>query len=161
HLALLVGRDLFDGTAREHRLRPLFQDVRLVAFARAGVAPLDQQPVVALLAAGAAYAHQVPHSLELLAREFEVELALGEPLVRIAVWRPHAAVPHQHGAAPVLALRNGALEILILDRMVFHLDREPLVAGYEARPLGDGPTLEHAVQLEAEVVMQAPRRVLL
>src|SRR5262249_12250751 len=52
-------------------------------------------------------------------------------------------------------------EVLIIDRMVFHFDREALVARHEARPLGDGPALKHAVEFEAEVVMQAPRRVLL
>src|ERR1700746_2061200 len=103
----------------------------------------------------------MPRAFELLAGELEVEFSLGEPLVRIALRRPRAAIPDQHGAAAVLALRDGAFEVLIVDRMIFHFHREALLAGHEARSLGDGPALEHAVEFEAEVVMQAARRVLL
>ena len=66
-----------------------------------------------------------------------------------------------HGAAAILALRDGALEAVVLDRVVLDMHGQPLLAGDKARAAGDRPALHHAVKLEAEVVMQAPRRVLL
>src|SRR5207253_10688973 len=111
--ALLVRRDLFDAAARENRLRPLFEDVGLVALARGVIAPLDEQPVVAFLPGGAAHAHQMPEAVQLFALELEVEPALGEPLVRIAARHPGAAIPHQHRAAAVLALRDRPSEVLL------------------------------------------------
>src|ERR1700730_16168399 len=77
-----VPRDLFDSGAREHRFRPLLEDVGLVALARVVIAPLDQQPVDALLAGPAAHAHQMPEAVQLFALQLEIETALGEPLVR-------------------------------------------------------------------------------
>src|SRR5262245_31227643 len=45
--------------------------------------------------------------------------------------------------------------------MIFHLYCEPLLARHKARPAGDCPALHPAVELEPQVVMQAPRGVLL
>jgi hypothetical protein len=45
--------------------------------------------------------------------------------------------------------------------MVLDMDGEPLLARHQARALGDGPALEHFVELEAEIVVQPARRVLL
>ena len=45
--------------------------------------------------------------------------------------------------------------------MIFHLHGEALVGGIERRAFGDGPRFQHAVHLEAEVVMQAGGAVLL
>ena len=48
---------------------------------------------------------------------------------------PIAAIPNHDGAAAILALRNGALEVAVVQRMVFDLDREPLVVRIEGGPL--------------------------
>jgi hypothetical protein len=45
--------------------------------------------------------------------------------------------------------------------MVLDLDGQALVFGIEARSLRHGPALEHSVELEAKVVVQAARRVAL
>jgi hypothetical protein len=45
--------------------------------------------------------------------------------------------------------------------MVLHLDCQSLVARVAGRPLGDRPGLEYPVVLQAQVVVQAGRRVLL
>ena len=81
--------------------------------------------------------------------------------MRILLRRPGAAVPDHHGAAAVFALRDGAFEGVVFDRMVFGLDREPLLARHQARAAGDRPALHHAVELEPQVVVQPRRRVLL
>src|SRR6185503_4581740 len=45
--------------------------------------------------------------------------------------------------------------------MVLDFDREPLVSRVERRPLWHRPGLEHTIELKPEVVVQAPRGVLL
>ena len=76
------------------------------------------------------------------------------------VGRPGAAIPDHHGAAAVLALRDGALELVVFDRMILDVDREPLLARNKARPARHRPAHHHAVEFEPQVVMQ-PRRVVL
>src|SRR5262249_38065093 len=75
--------------------------------------------------------------------------------------KPVAAVPDHHRAAAILALRNGALELVVFDRMILGLNGKTLLAGNEAWAAGDRPTLHHPIKLEPEIIMQAPRRVLL
>src|SRR5690349_16255824 len=86
-------------------------------------------------------------------------MALGVGLGGIAHRLPPAAVPQHHRAAAILALGNDALERAVLDRMVLDMDSEALGIGIEARPFRHRPALEHAVELEAEIVVHAPRRM--
>src|SRR5262249_8851777 len=65
------------------------------------------------------------------------------------------------GAAAVLALGDDALERGVLEGMVLDLYGEALLRGVEARALGDRPREQDAVELEAEVVVQARGGVLL
>src|SRR5690606_31034669 len=58
-------------------------------------------------------------------------------------------------------LGNDALEAAIGHRVVLGADRQPLFAGIERGPLGNGPADQHAVDLEAEIVVQAGSIVLL
>ena len=71
-----------------------------------------------------------------------------------------AAVPDLDGARAV-PRGDHAVEVHVLDRMVLHLDRQATHAGLLGRPLGDGPALQHAVQLEPEVVVEVAGVVLL
>src|SRR5262249_39285237 len=61
----------------------------------------------------------------------------------------------------VLALRDDPFEASIFERMIFDLHRQSLVRGVEIGPLGNGPALQDTVELEAEVVMEGRRIVLL
>ena len=45
--------------------------------------------------------------------------------------------------------------------MIFHLHGQALVGGIERRALGHGPRFQHAVHLQAKVVVQARGAVLL
>src|SRR6185437_6679251 len=74
---------------------------------------------------------------------------------------PGAAIPQHHRAAAILPLRNDAFELAVFERVILDMHREAFYLGVEARPLGDRPTLEHAVELEAEIVMEPGRVVLL
>ena len=71
---------------------------------------------------------------------------------RVADRLPRAAIPQHHRAAAVLAGRDDALEIAVIERMIFDLRGEPLVLRVKARPLRDCPALQDAVAFEAEAL---------
>ena len=64
--------------------------------------------------------------MELLAFHREIQLTLSISLMRILAI-PETAIPDQHRAAAILALRNGALEVAIVERVVLDLHRKSLV----------------------------------
>ena len=80
---------------------------------------------------------------------------------RLALRFPIAAVPDLDRAAAIFALRDGAFEVAVVERMVLDLDGEPLVCRIERWAARHRPGLEHAIQLETQVVVQAGRRMLL
>src|SRR5262245_50618531 len=130
------------------------------------VAMLDEQQVVALAAVAvpALHAHEHPAAPELLAGHGELELALAErgtDVGGLLVRRPEAAIPEHNGATAVFALGNRPLEVAVVERMVLDLDRQSFVARIAGGPLGYRPGLEYPVVLEAQVVVQAGRCVLL
>ena len=102
---------------------------------------------------------QPPWSFSPCERELELALARAPRAGRLGL--PRAAVPEHDGAAAVLALGDDAFEAAVLERVVLDLHREALVRRVEARPLGHGPALQDAVELQAEVVVQAAGGVLL
>ena len=77
--------------------------------------------------------HQHPAAMELLAVQREFQVALFKTLFGI-VAVPGAAIPELHGAAAVLALRDVAFEIAVIERVILDLDRQPLVVGVERGP---------------------------
>jgi hypothetical protein len=89
----------------------------------------------------------------------ELQIALLETAFGIFGF-PSAAVPQHDRAAAVLALRNRALEITIVERVVFDLDGQPLVVRIERGPFRHRPGLEDAVEFEPQIVVQ-PRGVML
>jgi hypothetical protein len=95
-----------------------------------------------------------------LALQLEFEGAARVGCFGISLRHPGAAVPNQHGAGAVGPIGDHALEVDVLERMVLDLHREPLLAWIEAWTLRHGPALEHATHLQAEIVMQPPRRML-
>ena len=46
-------------------------------------------------------------------------------------------------------------KLAVLDRMIFHMRRQALDGGIERRTLGHGPGLQHAVDFQPEIVVQA------
>src|SRR5262249_38909851 len=104
--------------------------VRL-AFDGSYVAMLDEQPVSALAAVAiTTHTHEHPASMHALAFHHEFQFALAQLLLGrgLAFRRPQTPIPKLHGAPAVLAVRNRAFEIAIVERVILHLDREPLVA---------------------------------
>ncbi len=72
-----------------------------------------------------------------------------------------ATVPDHDGAAAVFVLRDGALELGVIEGMVLGAHGQALGRGVEGRPLGHGPGQQHAVALQAQVVVQPAGVVLL
>ena len=73
-------------------------------------------------------------------------------------------MPRSHSITvppPYSPFGDDAFEAAVLERMVLDLHREPLVRRIEARPLGHRPALQHAVELQPEVVVQMAGGVLL
>ena len=147
---------------RQPRVDRLLGRDRRAARARPGIALLDQHPLFRGVAAALALeAEQVPGAAQLVAAQLEVELAAAHPLLRILERHPQAAVPDDHGTGAVVAFGDHALEVGVLDRMVLDFHRQALLVDVVRRPLRHGPRQQHAAEFEAEVVVQAPRRVLL
>ena len=67
-----------------------------------------------------------------------------------------AAVPDLHRACPVLAGRDLALEVGVVERVILDVDREVAFSPGHRDALGNGPAREHAVSLEPEVVVESP-----
>jgi hypothetical protein len=135
------------------------------------VAVFHQQPVLRL-----GSSHQRKRAFQLFAAQEKGDLArvqrradlglglraVGRPRAVVAlVQRIDATVPHDDFARAVLAGRNRALERRVIEGVILDLHREALDGGVERRAFRDRPRLQHAVEFEAEVVMHAPRGVLL
>ena len=136
---LLAGGDLLHRAARRDAAVVRPPRVRL-ARPRLLVTLLDEQPLVLLVAPGAARVHQHPAAPQPLAVQPELELALLEARAGVVAERlPGAGVPQHHRAAAVLAPGDRALEVAVLDGMVLDVDGQPADLGVEAGSLGHGP----------------------
>src|SRR5262249_55240949 len=160
-LAALAFGDLGGRAAAVHRQRFVFENVRIFRAAGFLVLRFDQKPRLLLLPAPAVHAHEMPSPVQLLAVQGESEMTFLVARMRVALRVPAAAVPNHDGAAAILSLRDGSLECVVFDRMIFHVDRKPLLVRNEARAAGDRPALHHAVDLDPQGVVPTPRGVLL
>ena len=71
------------------------------------------------------------------------------------------AVPHHHRPSAILALRDNSFEVFVFDRMIFHFHCEMFFTSFPGQPFGQRPRFQHALHLEAEIVMQTARSVFL
>src|SRR5262245_51778060 len=161
--AILRRGDLVKGAPRGHAPGLGLDHARGVSGARGAVPLLEQEPAppIGVTPLASPDPHERPPAVELSACESELEIALAVALVWVAVGLPGAALPDHHRAAAVFALRDGSLEVAVLERMILHLHGEALVGGVEAGPLGHRPALQGALELEPEVVVESAGRVLL
>jgi hypothetical protein len=131
------------------------------ATARVAVPLLDQQPLLARRPALRLHPDERPAAAQLVAEQVEEDLALPQRLLWIADDRPPAPVPDDRLARPVVAVRDHALEVGVLDRVVLGLDRQALVGRVGGGALRDRPRLEDASPLQPEVVVEPSRRMFL
>ena len=133
--------------AREHRLDLLGHRLPVRILRR--IHPVDH-PVAAV------GAEQHVAALDALPREGDHHLVLA-PLVQLV----GAAVPDLHRSRAVLALRDLAVEVEVLERVVLGTDREVVALRILRDPLRDRPRSQRAVVLEPQVPVQRPGVVLL
>src|ERR1700693_6609193 len=123
---------------------------------------LDHQP---FLFSGFAAADFDQHktSSQFLAVQNEFQFAAIDLLLRgqIPFDFERAVVPNNHVAGAIISLRYFTLELGVLERMIFRLNSEAFIARVHRRAFGDGPGLQYAVDFQTEIVMQAPRVMLL
>ena len=124
-----------------------------------GVALLDQKPV--LCVPPSAHAHKSPTPAKPFSFQLELERTVFVGFDGIPLRHPGAAIPNQYRPRSIFSLGNHTLEIGIFERVILDLHSEPLYPWIEARSFRQGPTLEHAVELQPEIVVQAPRGMLL
>ena len=120
----------------------------------------DQQPVGSLATRPIVlHSHEHPTAVQSLALQRELQVAFGQGLLRrrVALGLPIAAIPELDGPAAILALRDRALEIAIIQRVILDFDRQPLVVRIERWASRHRPGLEHAVEFEAQIIMKARR----
>src|SRR5690606_27837562 len=101
-------------------------------------------------------ADEQPAAAELFAGEDDGEPAVFDRFGGIAFENfIQAAIPQHDGAGTVVALRNVALEIPIVERMVLDADREVFVARLFRKPFRNRPRGEGAFDFEPEIIMEA------
>ena len=93
------------------------------------------------------------------ASQSELQLSLVELFPRFPNAFVSSLVPNLNGSRSVIAFRDHAFELPVLEWMVFGFHGQPLVIGVQRRPLGNRPRLEDPVHFQAQVVVQAARGV--
>ena len=133
-----------------------FDRRRIGAFAFRFVVALDQQPVVlpAARTGTRLQSYQREPPVQSLTVQRETQFALAHPLFGIIQRMPRAAIPQFDCAAAVLAFRNGAFEVGIVQRMVLDMRSHPFVGGIERRPFAYRPAPQDAAMFQAEVPVQ-------
>ena len=139
--------------AGQHRQDPLRH--RLAAGVGRRVHAVDHPVLLGAVPAPLANREQPVAARQALAVEGDLDLLL---LPQVGLER--ALVPDRHGARPVLAGRDLAVEVQVLERMVLGVDRQPVVGGVGGDPVGDRPRGQDAIVLEPQVPVQ-PRGVVL
>src|SRR5260370_5660823 len=71
------------------------------------------------------------------------------------------AVPYHYRSRSIIAFGNFPLEVSVVQRMIFRLDRQPLVGVALGRSLGHGPRLQRPIDRQPEIVVQPRCPVLL
>ncbi len=99
--------------------------------------------------------------MKFFAVQFKRQLLLPQTRTRISNRLPCAAIPNDDRTRPIFALWNGPFEAGVLDRMVLDLDCQPFLPRVKTRTFRNCPTLQHAVEFQAEIVMQSSGVMLL
>ena len=68
-----------------------------------------------------------------------------------------SSVPQQHAAGAVISRRDRPFKIAVGDGVIFYMDCKSFLLRIKRGPFWDGPREQHAVQLQAQVVMQSAR----
>ena len=99
---------------------------------------------------------------QLLTLQMQNELSFAQGLARFFVEDlANPSVPEHDRAGPIIARRDGSLEIGVFDGMILHLNGQALFALNHGHAFGDRPRFQNAVQFEPKIIMQPARRMFL
>ena len=128
---------------------------------RKRIAVLDQQPLILFLAAPDFHQNKTSLQFFPVQREFQIPFRQLRLSAERSFGFVRAAVPDDHIPGAVLPGGNLSLELAIFKWMILHVDRQPLHARIQRRPLRHRPGLQHAVHFQPQVVMQTRCRMFL
>src|SRR5262249_36204525 len=119
------------------------------------VSDLEEDPLLGITATP----HKNPFTLQLLSVEDKMKFSFAPTL--FGCFGIHhvvnAVVPDDDIACAVVSFWNDALEISVVDRMIFRERGQTLLCGIEAGPFRNCPGTKYTFHFEAEVIMQARR----
>src|SRR5262249_56193788 len=141
---------------REPREDRLLRIARFLTGAREPVALLDEEPLLAGRLALRLHPDERPAAAQLVSEQVEQDLALALGLLGVADDRPPAPVPDDRLARAVVAVRDHALEVGVLDGVVLDLHGEALLGGVGRGALRHRPGLEHTSPLEPQASVHPP-----
>src|SRR4030095_3418388 len=127
-----------------------------------GVVHFHEEPM-RMAASFAAHADEHETALELLAVQRKLQAACCNALHHRLICPQcvvGALIPDGHCPGPILPCWNRAREGGIGESVVFDLDSQTLVRRIHRGAFRHRPTLEHALHLQAAIVMQSARMVL-
>ena len=147
-------------TAKSSRELKVLTNFNVPARIHRGVLVLDHRPFLALLAVLQFDDHKTAAKL------FPVQGEFNFPALQLCygVYRAHLKcppVPHHHRARTVTTLGNIALEVGIVQRVIFGLNRQALVVRIQPRAFRHGPRFQRALNRQTKIVMQPARSVFL
>lgn len=128
------------------------------------VVPLDQQPIVLLAALVGLrlQPHQGEFAVQPLAGQDKLDLTVPEFVVRVDKSFPGTAIPGFHRPGAVMSVRDRALEVSIVQRMILDMDGNSLVRGIHGGAFAHRPAPQHVIVLQAEIPVQpGPMRLML
>src|SRR5437868_13573348 len=86
-------------------------------------------------------------------------MTLAQTFSRVIGGSPLAAIPDIDVSRAVLPGRNVALEVCVVERVIFDVNREPALAHFLARSFGHRPTFQDTIELQPKIVMKLARLV--
>src|SRR6185437_6872145 len=84
-----------------------------------------------------------------------------QTLIGVSLRFPGSFIPKHHSPAAILAFGNDAFKASVFNRVIFYLNRQPLISWIVAGTFGYGPTLQDPAPAETKIIVQPCRRVFL
>ncbi len=126
-----------------------------------GVLMLNHQPFVAFFALFQFHQDKTPPQFLPIQAELDFSLLQLPQRVEIALDMKNPAVPNHYRSRSIIAFGNFSFEVGVVQRVIFRLDRQPLVGVALGRSLGNGPRLQRPIDRQPEIVVQPRCPVLL
>ena len=119
------------------------------------VAIFDKQPVFFI------HFDKRPNAFKALSEKLKFERAFFESFVKAFNRSKGSSIPNDDRACSIFALWNVSLKIGVFQRMIFHMNRKPLVFGIERRTFWNRPAEQNSIVFQPKIKVIAPCFVIL